>query len=233
MQNHVSRTVRRTGFTLIELLVVIAIVAVIAAILFPVFGAVRERGRRTACQGNLKQIALAMQQYVQDNGGAYPVCVRYERQDCLAQWPNAIFSYVKDVQTFQCPDHPRGNADPAERSVDQLPMADMDYLYDIARLNVILPAPSSISNALGNHESVLLAPTTTWLNMETYWTDGDDVKHFFREVTSSCGRRFKGNVLHSGGGNYSYLDGHVKWLTPEEAGEVECLNGPLPHPFTD
>ena len=93
MQNHVSRTVRRTGFTLIELLVVIAIVAVIAAILFPVFGAVRERGRRTACQGNLKQIALAMQQYVQDNGGTYPPGARYDGPDCFAQWPEVAIAF--------------------------------------------------------------------------------------------------------------------------------------------
>ena len=72
MRNNTWRAANRSGFTLIELLVVIAIVAVIAAILFPVFAGVRERGRRTVCQSNLKQIATAMQQYVQDNGGVYP-----------------------------------------------------------------------------------------------------------------------------------------------------------------
>ena len=233
MRYNAERIAKQSGFTLIELLIVIAIIVVIAAILFPVFGAVRERGRRTVCQSNLKQIALAMQQYVQDSGGAYPISVRYEGQDCLAQWPKAIFPYVKDVQVFQCPDHPRGEADPVESSVDQLPAEDMDYQYNVARLNAILTAPPSVSNAQGNHEAILLTPSTTWLNMETYWTDGDGVNHFFREVTSSCGRRFSGNILHSGGGNYSYVDSHVKWLTPEEAGEVECLNGPLPHPFND
>ncbi len=60
MRNTTNRTATRAGFTLIELLVVIAIVAIIAAILFPVFATVRERGRRTVCQSNLHQIALAM-----------------------------------------------------------------------------------------------------------------------------------------------------------------------------
>lgn len=54
------------GFTLIELLVVIAIIALLAAILFPVFARVRENARRAGCASNLKQLALAFHQYIQD-----------------------------------------------------------------------------------------------------------------------------------------------------------------------
>jgi len=230
MQNHVSRTVRRTGFTLIELLVVIAIVAVIAAILFPVFGAVRERGRRTACQGNLKQIALAMQQYVQDNGGTYPPSVRFEGQNEYVQWPKAILPYVNDVQVFRCPDQPIRNVEAVD--FDHLlpssstPTPGLDYEYNVIRLVTnFLPPPSPFFQR-GIHESSLSAPSTILLNMETFWRDSDGVDHCFRKVTSSCSHDFDGNTLHSGGGNYSYVDSHVKWLTPEQAAEVECLNGP-------
>ncbi|MBC8137858.1 MAG: DUF1559 domain-containing protein [Fibrella sp.] len=60
------------GFTLIELLVVIAIIAVVAAILFPVFAQSREKARQTSCSSNLRQVSLALQQYVQDFDETYP-----------------------------------------------------------------------------------------------------------------------------------------------------------------
>ena len=51
------------AFTLVELLVVIAIIGILVALLLPAIQAAREAARRAQCQSNLKNIALALQNY--------------------------------------------------------------------------------------------------------------------------------------------------------------------------
>jgi prepilin-type N-terminal cleavage/methylation domain-containing protein/prepilin-type processing-associated H-X9-DG protein len=58
---------RQRGFTLIELLVVIAIIAVLIALLLPAVQAAREAARRAQCVNNLKQLGLAVHNYISSN----------------------------------------------------------------------------------------------------------------------------------------------------------------------
>ncbi|HEY3333322.1 MAG TPA: DUF1559 domain-containing protein [Capsulimonadaceae bacterium] len=94
--------IRRQGFTLIELLVVIAIIAILAAILFPVFAKARDKARQTTCSSNMKQMGLALMQYV----GDYDECFPAQRMGTASNaptWRQIIHPYIKSTEVQTCP----------------------------------------------------------------------------------------------------------------------------------
>jgi prepilin-type N-terminal cleavage/methylation domain-containing protein/prepilin-type processing-associated H-X9-DG protein len=118
------------GFTLIELLVVIAVIAVLLAILMPVASAARERGQRTVCLNNLRQLTLAWIQYADEHdsklvhGSAFSRTITgtggrrlilqgwvdqaflfpESRADLLAHpHKGPLWPYLRDIDVYRCP----------------------------------------------------------------------------------------------------------------------------------
>ncbi|MEZ6125048.1 MAG: DUF1559 domain-containing protein [Planctomycetaceae bacterium] len=111
---------RRPGFTLIELLVVIAIIAILIALLLPAVQQAREAARRTQCKNNLKQIGLALHNYL----------------DVHSKFPPA---FVSDISTL--------NTTGGEWSVHAriLPYVENANLYNRADLSLAYDDPSGVN----------------------------------------------------------------------------------------
>ena len=97
------------GFTLIELLVVIAIIAILASLLLPALAKAKEKGQRIGCLNNLRQIALFMQLYTDDNQDVFPahrnlgLTTDDPARSLTNWWGTAIVGYGQNTNLFKCP----------------------------------------------------------------------------------------------------------------------------------
>jgi prepilin-type N-terminal cleavage/methylation domain-containing protein/prepilin-type processing-associated H-X9-DG protein len=92
-----------TAFTLIELLVVIAIIAILAALLLPALARAKQKGQQTACVNNLRQQALAVFIYADDNGDILPPTAYNDANGDEVDWPTLLDPYLKNPKIHHCP----------------------------------------------------------------------------------------------------------------------------------
>ena len=154
---------KRSAFTLIELLVVIGIIAALAAIIFPVFASVRERGHRTACLSNERQIGMAMLQYVADSGETFPGGLDVAGD----KWVSETYPYVKAAGPFHCPSTPGLSSDEAV-AIPKILKVDYGLNADLARhpFEVDLVSRKIVRSAEGFGLAALTSPTKTVLFFE-------------------------------------------------------------------
>ena len=227
---------RKSGFTLIELLIVIAIIALLAAILFPVFGRVRENARRSSCQSNMKQIGIGIAQYTQDYDEILPPTTISGTGGSFAAeylwWADDIMPYVKSTQVFICPSNISYNA-PAVPTLGYVAAGGafrMCYGAVIRRSgnSPFTEGPQTIVKL-----SKIDEPAATFMVGELanparkggyaiYTSNADDATTVVISPST-----YPGNVnfnrtpydTHFDGANWLYCDGHVKWMRTSQTSQ--------------
>jgi len=218
----------RAGFTLIELLVVIAIIAILAAILFPVFARARENARRASCQSNLKQLSLGMAQYTQDYDELLPAVIYTGTTGTFSSdyvtWGDMIQPYVKSLQIFTCPSTTGSNS-PA---LGGAPVAsvNMRMCYSVA----VYMGPTGTGAQQGSFQNANAVPgysLATFSNTADTFLMGEplDAKAgaspakayswlLLPTTDTSNGTPYDRvpGAIHFDGGNWLYVDGHVKYM---------------------
>jgi prepilin-type N-terminal cleavage/methylation domain-containing protein/prepilin-type processing-associated H-X9-DG protein len=100
----------RNGVTLVELLVVLGIIGILAALIIPAIQVARESARVTACQSNLKQIGLAMQQFeathkrFPEGGWGYQWVGYSDIGGLIGQpgaWPFSLLPYIEQNALYK------------------------------------------------------------------------------------------------------------------------------------
>lgn len=87
----------KSGFTLVELLVVIAIIGILVSLLLPAVQSAREAARRMQCSNNLKQLTLALHNYV-DTYKVFPTSAN--SRDLAKGVPSNGFSWLAKTLPF-------------------------------------------------------------------------------------------------------------------------------------
>ena len=139
-----NSTRMQPAFTLVELLVVIAVIALLAALLLPALAGAKEKGRQAACINNVRQQALAVFMYAQDQNDLLPPVAYTDTNGDDVTWPTLLDPYINYVsKTHLCP---------SDRSSKQSSFG----LNELAFVDLTDPAPTG-----PRHLAEFLLPTKT------------------------------------------------------------------------
>lgn len=193
---------KRRGFTLIELTVVLAAFLVLTAILFPIISEKREAERKRrnfhACQANIRQVGLAIKQYVSDHGESYPLV---QVGPSPYGWADTVQPYARSAQLFQCPTEetlpaPGSNAVTANYT---------DYFYN-SRLE------SKNESSFEYIATTIVLGDAAPGDARQHSTGGTSKIPGTASLVNRAGVPTGAALRHQKGAHYIFADGHIKWL---------------------
>ena len=209
----------KRGFTLIELLVVIAIIAILAAILFPVFARAREKARANTCLSNMKQLTLGVLMYANDFDERMP--------PAMAGWANPpgwasnVYPYVRSVQIYQCPDIINQGTQYYNPIPGSSPAANFPKSYNISACgNICGNPPSSYDGRYCRYMAEMPKPAETIVLTEGI---GDWTSAYWDQGYAYVAQTKQLWPVHSGLGNYGFVDGHAKAMKPTATNLVQNM----------
>lgn len=232
---------RNKGFTILELLVVIAVVSVIAAILYPVFAQFNHTGdQRTTCLSNMKLLGTGLAMYVQDYDDTYPnhrflpLGSQHRGDFEKNSWKSVLFPYIKNYQSFDCPDNPSNKtaSDDPEFNISYAANSALNPRdYPTHPPSPPIPRTAKGSGLFGNELS-------KGVNMSDVVFPAEcialvEMRHFSQnsfcvDIADDGAPRQGDNVQtvraysdalftgHKGGSDYLFADGHAKWYKPTQ-----------------
>ena len=227
---------RSKGFTLIELLVVIAIIAILAAILFPVFTSAKENAKQTTCLKHGQQLGNALNMYLDDNGGKFPLCWIFNTSSTLT-WAHGLAKYTKSLGVFTCPSVPDRRFTASEEAglnndADRM-TGGWGYNTSLGSITTGESRENGVGRGKISNQNLsqvpysmadITAPTQHIIFGDSKKSDDADIaakfpgytgKNAFCDVIKalvSGSFDVPPDYRHNGGAIFIFCDGHAKWI---------------------